>query len=649
MTSTQVSRNRTVSTDPTRMTRIFVPIEPQGIENSRTPKMKPIKRDHLFALIAGTLSAGALCGGGCSLPPGLRLPFSQPTVINAEADEDSSRFREVSFRRRNPKDLRAVGVPVVSEILTDQDQNRSQPNASQTQQASQAQHLETQQLQSKPTLTDPPQSQEAMAVLQTEAAIALMAKEIAELPVLPELTEMGPADHVALSTQTITEPIHNEQGIELDLVSTLATIGGQHPAVGLARWRVEEAYARWSQAKILWIPTLQAGMSYHRHDGNYQASNADIVDVSRSSLQTGLGVGATGAGTTPRPGLVAQYHLADAIFQPDITQKQAWAAQHSAHGVNQRQLMNAAVDYLNWLAAHLDHQILLESRQRTADLAKLTSDFAATGQGLQADADRLNTELSFIDNRVLQADEQIEVRRARLVQTLSLPHSQSIVPLDPTIAPIEFVAQGTDRAELIATALGSRPELRESRALVAAACAAHRRQKWAPFVPSVLLGFSTGSFGGGLGSNVDNVDGRYDFDASIAWQARQLGLGEFAARRESASQVQQARFESARVMDQVAREVSEFHSQTQFRARRIELSKQAIQSAKDSYQRDLSRIREGQGLPIETLQSLQAFEQAQRDYLNSVVDYNQAQFQLQWAIGWSVMETPQQIITESVD
>ncbi len=102
-------------------------------------------------------------------------------------------------------------------------------------------------------------------------------------------------------------------------------------------------------------------------------------------------------------------------------------------------------------------------------------------------------------------------------------------------------------------------------------------------------------------------------------------------------------------MDQVAREVSEFHSQTQFRARRIELSKQAIQSAKDSYQRDLSRIREGQGLPIETLQSLQAFEQAQRDYLNSVVDYNQAQFQLQWAIGWSVMETPQQMITESVD
>ncbi|MDG2220383.1 MAG: TolC family protein [Rubripirellula sp.] len=620
------------------MTRIVVPIHPLGLENSRMLKMKPMKRDNLFALIAGTLSAGAICGGGCSLPSGLRLPFSQPAAVNAEADEDSSRFREVSFRPRNPKNLRALGVPVVSEIMTDQKPARSQVSASETKQAQPQQRQ-----------ADPPQSQEAMAVLQTEAAVALMAKEIAELPALPELTELGPADHVVLPAETLTEPIRDERGIELDLVSALAAIGGQHPAVGLARWRVEEAYARWSQAKILWIPTLQAGMSFHRHDGNYQASNADIVDVSRSSLQTGLGVGATGAGTTPRPGLVAQYHLADAIFQPDITQKQAWAAQHSAHGVNQRQLMDASVDYLQWLAAHLDHQILQESRQRTADLAKLTGDFAATGQGLQADADRLNTELAFIDNRLLQADEQIEVRGAQLVQTLSLSHSQPMVPRDPTIAPIEFVAQGTDRAELIATALGSRPELRESRAMVAAACAAHRRQKWAPFVPSVLLGFSTGSFGGGLGNNVDNVDGRYDFDASVAWQARQLGLGEVAARRESASQVQQARFESARVMDQVAREVSEFHSQTQFRAKRIELSKRAIQSAKDSYQRDLSRIREGQGLPIETLQSLQALEQAQRNYLNSVVDYNQAQFQLQWAIGWSVIETPQPMITESSD
>ncbi len=41
--------------------------------------------------------------------------------------------------------------------------------------------------------------------------------------------------------------------------------------------------------------------------------------------------------------------------------------------------------------------------------------------------------------------------------------------------------------------LATRPELKESQALVAAACEAYNREKYAPFVPSVLLGFSTTS------------------------------------------------------------------------------------------------------------------------------------------------------------
>jgi outer membrane protein TolC len=52
------------------------------------------------------------------------------------------------------------------------------------------------------------------------------------------------------------------------------------------------------------------------------------------------------------------------------------------------------------------------------------------------------------------------------------------------------------------------------------------------------------------------------------------------------------------------------------------------------------RIQQGQGLPIEALQSTQALLQARREYLRSVIDYNSAQFTLQRALGWRVDAFP---------
>ena len=47
-------------------------------------------------------------------------------------------------------------------------------------------------------------------------------------------------------------------------------------------------------------------------------------------------------------------------------------------------------------------------------------------------------------------------------------------------------------------------------------------------------------------------------------------------------------------------------------------------------------MRDLEGLPIETLQSIQALDQARREYLRALVDYNAAQFRLQRALGWPI-------------
>ncbi|MEW4487327.1 TolC family protein [Thalassoglobus sp. JC818] len=460
-------------------------------------------------------------------------------------------------------------------------------------------------------------------ILQTGAG----PEQLVPLPAAADQTEPN-----AETQYTNAWPMH--------LGTALAMVGGQNPEIGLARWRVQEAYANLEQAEVLWLPSIQAGFSYHRHDGNYQASDGDIVDVNRSSLQYGFGAGATGAGTTPIPGLVARFHMADAIFQPQIAQKTAWAQGHAANAVQNQQLLEVALAYLNLLEAEQDLAVLNQSKARTQELAKLTADFAATGQGLQADADRMATELTLVESRISEVRELSDVAASRLAQELSIDASRRIIPVEPSVIPITLVPVDHSKGSLISSGLAHRPELKEAQALVAAACDQYQRQRYSPFVPSVLLGLSDSGFGGGLGTDIDNVNNRVDFDAIVTWEIRNLGFGESAQRRAACAQIEQARYEKIRLLDQVAQQVVEAYSQVTHRSERIEITRKAIPTAMDAFERDLGRIRDGQGLPIEVLQSIRALENAERSYLNSVIEYNSAQFQLQWALGWPVTPPP---------
>jgi outer membrane protein TolC len=416
----------------------------------------------------------------------------------------------------------------------------------------------------------------------------------------------------------------------------MAMIGGQHPVVGFARWRVQEAYAQLDRAKVMWLPSIQSGFNYRRRDGNYQAVDGSIVDVNLNSMNYGLGAGAVAAGSPTRPGVVAEFHLADALFLPQAAEKTAWARGHAAAGTLNQQLLNGGLAYYDLLEAYQDFEILSSAANRTSDLAKLTENFALAGEGLQTDADRTATELSLLQTRQLAARERQLIASTRLARTLSIPATSGLLPQDATVVPLELMPQAYDEPTLISIGLATRPELKESQALVAAACEVYKREKYAPFVPSVLLGVSTTSFGGGLGSDADNFSGRYDVDALMVWEMRNLGFGEGAARRERNAQVQQATYAKLRIMDQVAQEVAEAKVQVDIRSQQVETAQSAISRARDSYRRNLDRIRDGQGLPIEALQAIQALEASERAYLSAVADYNRAQLQLQWALGWPV-------------
>jgi outer membrane protein TolC len=172
--------------------------------------------------------------------------------------------------------------------------------------------------------------------------------------------------------------------------------------------------------------------------------------------------------------------------------------------------------------------------------------------------------------------------------------------------------------------------------LVAAANARLRRERFAPLVPSVLLGASYSGFGGGTGDTIAEFDGRMDLDAAAIWQIRNLGLGEQAARQAANARLQQESMRQIRVMDTIAREVVEAAARVRARQALIATAESGFRSAQQSFDRNFERIRAAQGLPIEVLQAIQSLDTSQRELVDATVDFNVAQFQLQRALGWPV-------------
>jgi outer membrane protein TolC len=248
----------------------------------------------------------------------------------------------------------------------------------------------------------------------------------------------------------------------------------------------------------------------------------------------------------------------------------------------------------------------------------------------------LATERQLAEADTRLGEEQVTTASARLVEAVSGPPGMLLVCAEPVAMPIELLPIDSSLNSLVSSGLSNRPELKEAQCLVAEAVVRLRRERTAPLVPSVLLGMNYGGFGGGLGNTVTQFHDRTEFNALAVWQVRNLGFGESAVRRERGAAIQQAMFERVRIMDQVAREIVESHGQVVARSARLEATKSAIATAANSYDRNLARIRQGQGLPIEALQSAQAIFTARQAYLQAVIDYNEAQLRLFRALGWPV-------------
>lgn len=446
-----------------------------------------------------------------------------------------------------------------------------------------------------------------------------------------------------------TEP--NEMPIAIDLATALRLAGSQNPELMIARERMTEAMANRQLAAAQALPNINAGLNYDLHRGPLQQSNGNILKVNRDAMYVGLGANAVAAGSVNIPGVNYNLNVGTAWFNY-LQSKQQLQRNTAAIRTAQNQiLLRVSLAHTNLVKSEAKLAILKKNYAEASEIARLTTVYANAGQGRKADADRANVELRKREADIIQAEADATAASARLAKLLNLNPSTRLKPAEGSAIPSSIIPEPITLQELVATALMQRPELEERRAEVKESLYALSSARLLPFSPNVILGFSTGAFGGGsnrisqdpgfigadgrrqIGPRFGNFDDRVDFDAVVYFSVQNLGFGNAAQTRAAGSRARQVDLKQQESLNRIRMEVVEADSRSKAKLKQIDTLEKALSSSEEAFEQDLKRIKAREGLPIEVMDSVRLLGRARLEYLDAISEYNTSQFELFVAIG----------------
>jgi outer membrane protein TolC len=412
----------------------------------------------------------------------------------------------------------------------------------------------------------------------------------------------------------------------IDLPTALRIADAGNPTIGLARTRVEEAYQVLRQAQLLWIPNLDAGPGYLRHDGEIQNAAGIVFQTSKSNVSI-LG------------GATLSVQSGEAYFAPLIARRLAEAQAAASQAVNNNVQLDVALTYLDLLRSYAQLAVNADLLARDRDIVRQTREatklkIAATG----AEINRVETELEFRIQERVALKGQVRVASSRLARLLLLRPTVALLPGEAAVVPVTLVSDDAPADELVNVGLATRPELAEGRSLVAASETQLRKSRFAPLMPRLDVSYVAGGFGGGQDDIIHNFNGRGDGAVSATWELRNFGLGNIAANRVNRTRVTEANLHVVEVQAQVADEVNAALQIARARREALDSAQEAVRQALELYRKvyDLSIARKGADQTLHTLEpvlALQQLSQARFQYLGAVIDYDRAQFQLYTAMG----------------
>lgn len=451
--------------------------------------------------------------------------------------------------------------------------------------------------------------------------------------------QIAPAAPIASPAPTAdSATFPGEKPYPINLATALQLAHANSLDIAVATQRVQLAAAQLERSQVLWLPTIQLGIDYFRHDGRIQDVQGNVFDTNKSTFMVG---GAP----------IAVFAVCDAIFSPLAARQTVQAREAGVRAAANDTTLAVAEAYFNVQQARGQLLAAGEAQRYAEDLLARTQQLKDQGRGSEVEVVRARAELSQRRLAVTAAREQWGVASSELMRLLRLDAPVLIEPVEPPHMEATLVALDKPVDDLIPVGLSNRPELAAQQAVVRATLAQLRQERLRPLVPSVLLrGAATnpagtlaaGAFGGSRHDELGNFGARSDFDIQVIWELQNLGLGNRARVRERRSEHMLALLESLRIQDRVASEVAQVFEQSKGAATRVKEAESGLKDAIFSVTENLKGVSQPQRVgnldvpvirPQEAIAAIQTLVRVSYDYYGAVADSNRAQFRLYRALG----------------
>jgi outer membrane protein TolC len=421
--------------------------------------------------------------------------------------------------------------------------------------------------------------------------------------------------------------------MKINLTSALRLAHEQNTELAIQLERVKQAELDQNMAWYQWLPTVRAGYSSSNQDGPLQNTDGSVIDVERKASSRGLGLPTTGSGLAPQPGLALEIDLAEGIFRPLASKQRLQAVRAEEAQARLNTTLQVSTAYYELIQAYRMLSIAEDAAKNAGNLAKVTDDFAQAGEGLQADAERAAVESLIQMNNVEVARVGTVSASMHLVQLLRLSNNVVLEPMDSMIVPIDLFPVEPQLDSLINKALANRPDLQRYSALVEFEEAQLNQSTWGLLFPKLGASYSDTSYKGRQAGSPASRSARNESTVALYWELENLGFTSWAKQKSQQSRLREAQAREEQAQTDIVADVSLALSEYRAASKQVEFLKQAVDRARKSFELSQESIYEGQGLPLEALQSMKTLEEVEALYLRSSAKRNLSQLYLLVATG----------------
>ncbi|MFO0876773.1 MAG: TolC family protein [Gemmataceae bacterium] len=455
---------------------------------------------------------------------------------------------------------------------------------------------------------------------------------------------------------TASAPLATAVPVSLVDVLKVATIANLD--IAQANLVIERARASYLQAASSFLPNLNVGATYTGHEGTIQRTEGTVVEVNRDSLFVGGGA-------------LMTVNFSDALYALPEARQRLEATLSGQVRITNDTLLQVANAYFNVLRARrqlarLDETLDFLTSEKESDLRggskgllPLIKAFVQAGNALPSDQARVEADVVRRLAERARAAQDVRVASAELARLLHMNATIFLLPCEDFRWPLElpgkpWYSQPIDT--LVYEGLRNRPELAENQALVQAAFLRYQRSKYRPLVPNLVVNYSYGGFGGGpeavgrtatgstiLGQSgvIADFDSRSDLEVGLVWRLQGMGVGNAAQIWDNRVRLESRQVQQLYLHDLVVSQVVQAAEQIQRGAERVDICRAGLFDEKNkpdgaiyrSLRLNFLRIKGGQGLPLEVLDSTRRLSDVLDQYANALTDYDQARFRLLIALG----------------